>query len=68
MHPDFSIRDIKLDKTKIGFDELFRRTCVAGVLSALHAFGQAVADAPREWSAATIDEIKPARGCAGRRC
>ena len=64
-HPDFSIRDIKLDKTKIGFDELFRRTCVAGVLSALHAFGQAVSDAPREWSAATIDEVKPARGCAG---
>jgi predicted acylesterase/phospholipase RssA len=46
-------------------DDLFERTCLLGVFDALHEVGRALAEAPREYSAAHIDELIPNRGCRG---
>lgn len=48
-------------------DDLFQRTCVLGVFDALHEFGRAVADGPREYTPARIRKLEPDRGCTGDR-
>jgi predicted acylesterase/phospholipase RssA len=63
--PQFGLREPQLPKREIDFNELYRRTCMVGVMHALNQFGRAVSSAPREWSGGVIDSIKPGRGCAG---
>jgi predicted acylesterase/phospholipase RssA len=48
-------------------DDLFQRTCVLGVFDALHDFGRAVADAPREYTSPRITKLEPDHGCTGDR-
>jgi len=62
---DLWLRWPTLPRHEIDFDELFRRTCMVGVLHALYGFGRATGFVPREWASGVITDIKPPRGCDG---
>jgi predicted acylesterase/phospholipase RssA len=64
-HVDLTLFRPRLPLREIDFEEVFRRTCLAGVVHALGGFGRAADAVPRESTTAVIESIRPSRGCAG---